>query len=207
VSPQPAAARTLLANWRGRYTVPAGGLYPHQWSWDSGFNAIGLRHLSPTRAQQELDSLLSAQWTDGRLPQIVFDPARDQDYSPGASFWQSDRLGTTHPPTAGLPARPPRPRRHRSSLPGPPVGKPRQLSPVGCRPGAGSAPGGRRRGSPPRSAARRRHRTPHQHRLPAISLSRRDLPRPPVRRLGRPPLRPRGSWLQRALGPIRTRTR
>ncbi len=102
MSAQPAAARTLLTNWRGRYTVPAGGLYPHQWSWDSGFNAIGLRHLSPTRAQQELDSLLSAQWTDGRLPQIVFDPARDEDYSPGASFWQSGRLGTTHPPTAGL---------------------------------------------------------------------------------------------------------
>jgi hypothetical protein len=102
VSRQPAAARVLLTNWRGHYTVPAAGLYPHQWSWDSGFIAIGLRHLSPKRAQQEMDSILSAQWTDGRIPQIVFNPGRDEDYSPGASFWRSDRLGVAHPPTAGL---------------------------------------------------------------------------------------------------------
>jgi hypothetical protein len=98
----PGAARVLLRNWRGRYTVPSAGLYPHQWSWDSGFHAIGLRHLSPTRAQQELESLLSAQWTDGRLPQIVFDTKRDEDYSPGANFWRSDRLGTTQLPTSGI---------------------------------------------------------------------------------------------------------
>ena len=93
------AAEVLLSNWRGRYTVPASGLYPHQWSWDSAFHAIGLRHLSPLRAQQELESLLSAQWDDGRLPQIVFDLSRDDDYSPGAAFW---RTGNGRVPTAGL---------------------------------------------------------------------------------------------------------
>ena len=64
---------------------------------------MGLRHLSPRRAAQELDSLFSAQWQDGRLPQIVFDPRRDDDYSPGASFWRSDLIpGAPHVPTAGL---------------------------------------------------------------------------------------------------------
>lgn len=98
-----AATRVLAENWRGSYTVPARGLYPHQWSWDSAFIAIGLRHLSPRRAQQELESILSAQWSDGRLPQIVFNPRRDDDYSPGAAFWRSERIpGSPVVPTAGL---------------------------------------------------------------------------------------------------------
>lgn len=98
-----AASRVLLENWRGSYTVPAGGLYPHQWSWDSAFIAIGLRHLSPRRAQQELDTILSAQWDDGRLPQIVFHSGRDDGYSPGATFWRSAEITGTPPvATAGL---------------------------------------------------------------------------------------------------------
>jgi hypothetical protein len=98
-----AALRVLAENWRGTYTVPAGGLYPHQWSWDSAFIAIGLRHVSPRRAQQELESILSAQWADGRVPQIVFNPRRDDDYSPGARFWRSERIpGSPVVPTAGL---------------------------------------------------------------------------------------------------------
>ena len=97
------ATRILEENWRGLYTVPAGGLYPHQWSWDSAFIAIGLRHISPRRAQQELDSLLAAQWDDGRLPQIVFNPRRDDDYSPGAGFWRSETIpGSPSVPTSGL---------------------------------------------------------------------------------------------------------
>jgi hypothetical protein len=98
-----AAARVLLGNWRGSYTVPASGLYPHQWSWDSAFIAIGLRHLSPRRAQLELETILSAQWADGRLPQIVFHSGRDDGYSPGATFWHSETIpGSPAVPTAGL---------------------------------------------------------------------------------------------------------
>jgi hypothetical protein len=97
------ATRVLERNWRGGYTVPAGGLYPHQWSWDSAFIAIGLRHVSPRRAQLEMDSLLSAQWADGRLPQIVFDRDRDDDYSPGGGFWRSEAIaGAPGVSTAGL---------------------------------------------------------------------------------------------------------
>jgi hypothetical protein len=91
----PAEARAievLEANWNRSHTLPATGLYPHQWSWDSAFIAIGLRHISPRRAGQELDSLLAGQWADGRIPQIIFDPHRDTDYSPGSGFWQSRDL-------------------------------------------------------------------------------------------------------------------
>jgi hypothetical protein len=83
------ATAVLEANWKGSHTLPATGLYPHQWSWDSGFIAMGLRHISPRRAGQEIDALFAGQWEDGRVPQIVFDPHRDRDYSPGAAFWQS----------------------------------------------------------------------------------------------------------------------
>ena len=37
-----ARARAVLeANWTGAATRPGSGLYPHQWSWDAGFVAIG----------------------------------------------------------------------------------------------------------------------------------------------------------------------
>lgn len=86
------AAQLLEENWRGNHTVPASGLYPHQWSWDSGFIAIGLRHVSPARARQEMDSLLDAQWEDGRIPQIVYDAEGGDGYSPGPGFWRSELL-------------------------------------------------------------------------------------------------------------------
>ncbi|MCM0673388.1 hypothetical protein NCC78_01420 [Micromonospora phytophila] len=98
-----AARRVLVTNWRVRATVPATKLYPHQWSWDSAFIAIGLRHLSPTRAQQELESLFGAQWRDGRVPHIVFDPdvARDA-YFPGPGFWRSGSSNAAAVPTSGI---------------------------------------------------------------------------------------------------------
>ncbi len=99
-----AARRVLVANWRLRATVPAARLYPHQWSWDSAFVAIGLRHLSPARAQRELETLLGAQWGDGRIPHIVFDPSVPADaYFPGPSFWRSaDAPDAPAVPTSGI---------------------------------------------------------------------------------------------------------
>jgi hypothetical protein len=89
-----AAERVLLGNWIGHSTVPSRSLYPHQWSWDSAFIAIGLRHLSPRRAQVELESLLGSQWTDGRIPHISFSPAVARDaYFPGPDFWQASTAG------------------------------------------------------------------------------------------------------------------
>jgi hypothetical protein len=93
-----AAVDVLDTNWTGRYTVPATGLYPHQWSWDSAFIAIGTRHREPGRARAELVALLDAQWSDGRVPQIVYDVGRDDDYAPGAEFWRSPTSGLVQPP-------------------------------------------------------------------------------------------------------------
>ncbi|WP_285101728.1 hypothetical protein [Promicromonospora sp. MEB111] len=96
--PADAAARVLDTNWTGRHTVPATGLYPHQWSWDSAFVAIGTRHRAPARARAELVALLDAQWPDGRVPQIVYDVERDDDYAPGAGFWGAATSGLVQPP-------------------------------------------------------------------------------------------------------------
>ncbi|MFI8187613.1 MGH1-like glycoside hydrolase domain-containing protein [Streptomyces sp. NPDC085946] len=89
------AARVLEENWTGTSTVPSRGLYPHQWSWDSAFIAIGLRHLSPLRAQTELETLLDAQWGDGRIPHIVFNPSVPLGaYFPSPDFWRSSSAGS-----------------------------------------------------------------------------------------------------------------
>jgi len=49
-----AAQKVLKENDRGNFTIPAEGLYPHQWLWDSCFIAIGLRHTDLDRAQTEI---------------------------------------------------------------------------------------------------------------------------------------------------------
>jgi len=88
-----AALGVLDGNWTGRSTVPSPSLYPHQWSWDSAFIAIGLSWHRQERAQRELESLLAAQWADGRVPHIVFNPAVPPDaYFPGPDFWGSADL-------------------------------------------------------------------------------------------------------------------
>lgn len=94
------ATAVLDANWLGTSTVPSRALYPHQWSWDSAFIAIGLRHRSPARARRELVTLFSAQWPDGRVPHIVFDPATPPEaYFPGPGFWRAGRTsGIVQPP-------------------------------------------------------------------------------------------------------------
>ncbi|PID30937.1 glycoside hydrolase [Candidatus Saccharibacteria bacterium] len=81
-------ARVILAaNDRGNYTVPAEGLYPHQWLWDSCFIAIGLRHIDVDRAQSELLSLIEGQWSNGMLPNMIFNSA--PEYSRDRNFWRS----------------------------------------------------------------------------------------------------------------------
>ncbi|GAA3754956.1 trehalase family glycosidase [Plantactinospora mayteni] len=82
------ATAILAANWTGTHTVPSRTLYPHQWSWDAAFISIGLAHVAPERAWRDLRSLFAAQWPDGRVPHIVFDPGvTDRDYFPGPTFW------------------------------------------------------------------------------------------------------------------------
>jgi hypothetical protein len=98
------ALAVLKLNDLGDWTKPAPRLYPHQWSWDSAFIAIGLAHVDADRALRELESLYRGQWQDGRLPHIVFNPEA-RDYFPGPERWACTTLtplapGT--PETSGL---------------------------------------------------------------------------------------------------------
>jgi hypothetical protein len=98
-------AREILdANWTGHSTRPAPGLYPHQWNWDSAFIAIGLSRYDTPRAIRELESLFSAQWANGMVPQIVFDPSSLGHYFPEPDFWQTERSphAPGHVPTSGI---------------------------------------------------------------------------------------------------------
>ncbi|GIH92218.1 hypothetical protein ACFFMN_18345 [Planobispora siamensis] len=102
----------LDANRTGSATVPAPGLYPHQWSWDSTFIAIGMARLDTRRAGAELLSLLAGQWRTGMVPHIVFHPAHAEAYFPGPSVWRSQEhpaapvavltSGLTQPPMHAL---------------------------------------------------------------------------------------------------------
>jgi len=79
----------LRGNDRGRYTVPSPRLYPHQWAWDSAFAAIGWAYFDPARAWVEIESLMSGQWEDGRIPHVLFHD-RNADYFPGPDFWETE---------------------------------------------------------------------------------------------------------------------
>lgn len=79
-------AKVLKENDRGSYTSPA-RLYPHQWLWDSAFIAIGLRHLNPERAAEELASLTRGQWANGMIPNMIF--AKGRQYRFERDAWRS----------------------------------------------------------------------------------------------------------------------
>ncbi len=88
-----AAKEVLGANWVGSSTVPSSSLYPHQWSWDSAFITIGRSWYDQGRAQEEFEQLLRGQWSDGRIPHIVFNPnVPDDAYFPGPAFWRSSDI-------------------------------------------------------------------------------------------------------------------
>jgi len=63
-------------------------LYPHQWSWDAAFIAIGLARISVPRAITEMRTLLHAQWSTGMIPHIVFTDV--PGYFPGPDVWGTD---------------------------------------------------------------------------------------------------------------------
>ena len=74
----------------GEWTRASPTLYPHQWSWDTAFIAIGLAHLDTGRAAREIRTLLEHQWKNGKIPHIVFNPdAPPESYFPGPEHWAS----------------------------------------------------------------------------------------------------------------------
>jgi hypothetical protein len=92
------AIAVLDANRLAGWTKAAPALYPHQWSWDSAFIAIGLVHVDPERAMEEMRSLFRAQWRNGMIPHIVFNPAMAPgEYFPGPERWACDEVAPDAP--------------------------------------------------------------------------------------------------------------
>lgn len=108
------ARHVLAANDMGAWTKPSPRLYPHQWSWDSAFIAMGLAHYNLERAKSEIRSLLRGQWRNGMIPHITYDPS-GFGYFPDPHAWQISRSpnapravltsGITQPPMLTLAAR------------------------------------------------------------------------------------------------------
>jgi hypothetical protein len=101
------AAEVLRENDMGEWTRASPTLYPHQWSWDTAFIAIGLAHLDTGRAAREIRILLEYQWKNGKIPHIVFNPeAPPESYFPGPEHWASAADSPDAPPgpsvTSGL---------------------------------------------------------------------------------------------------------
>jgi hypothetical protein len=100
------ALAVLRLNDLGDWTKPAPSLYPHQWSWDSAFIALGLAHVDVDRGLRELETLFAAQWVDGRVPHIVYNPAAAPDaYFPDPNRWACalvNPLACVAPATSGL---------------------------------------------------------------------------------------------------------
>lgn len=99
------AKEVLDQNWTGSFTKPSPSLYPHQWSWDSAFIAMGYAHYDQERAQKELQHLFSGQWSNGMVPHIVFNEQdAHPDYFPGPDFWQTAGISASPdtPATSGI---------------------------------------------------------------------------------------------------------
>lgn len=95
-----AAESVLNSNWIGTSTKPSARLYPHQWSWDSAFIAMGNAALGRSdRAVLELETLFAAQWSNGMVPHMVFDQTAT-DYHPSPEVWGT--LGHPCAPAATL---------------------------------------------------------------------------------------------------------
>lgn len=90
------AAKLLADNDLGCMTRASSLLYPHMWSWDAAFIAIGLASQSVPRAVIELDTLFSAQWANGMIPHIVFADGVE-GYFPGPDRWACRELAAAAP--------------------------------------------------------------------------------------------------------------
>lgn len=101
------AKKVLEGNWNGKFTIPSATLYPHLWSWDSCFIAIGNSYFNSDHAMKELKYLFDAQWKNGMIPHIVFNE-KEKTYFPSADFYDVMRSpnapkhigtsGVTQPP-------------------------------------------------------------------------------------------------------------
>lgn len=105
------ARKVLIDNNRGGYTIPSPKLYPFQWSWDSGFIALGLSYFDKQNALDEVRNMFAGQWSNGMLPHINFHHV-DPNYYPGPDVWGTGECawapkklatsGITQPPVFGF---------------------------------------------------------------------------------------------------------
>ncbi|MFQ5940360.1 MAG: glycoside hydrolase, partial [Nitrososphaerales archaeon] len=105
------AKKVLEGNWTGKFTIPSSTLYPHVWSWDSAFIAIGNSYFNTEHAMKELEFLFDAQWKNGMVPHIVFNE-KEKTYFPAADFYDITRSpnapkhigtsGMTQPPVHAI---------------------------------------------------------------------------------------------------------
>jgi hypothetical protein len=104
----------LEGNDAGGWTRPSAGQYPHQWNWDSALTSIGWSRLDPDRAGREIETILEAQWDDGMVPHVRYDPRRLGDYFPDPGCWPGaaahaprgvSTSGISNPPVAATAAR------------------------------------------------------------------------------------------------------
>jgi hypothetical protein len=79
-----AAIDVVRKNESDGYTAPARELYTHQHLWDTCFIAIGQRHYDAGGAMTSLRRLLRAQWRNGMIPHIIFEP--------GWRYWWDRRI-------------------------------------------------------------------------------------------------------------------
>ncbi len=92
-----------------RRTVPSRQFYVHQWNWDSATVAMGLVHVDPERAYDELRALVSGQWDNGLIAQITYNPGETR-YYPQAEKWHTEQFrrgeivtsGITQPPLLAI---------------------------------------------------------------------------------------------------------
>jgi hypothetical protein len=97
------AKKVLDGNWTGEFTIPSGTLYPHQWSWDSCFIAIGNSYFDIDRSMKELEHLFDAQWKNGMIPHIVFNE-KEKTYFPSPEYYDITRSPNApeHVKTSGM---------------------------------------------------------------------------------------------------------
>jgi hypothetical protein len=108
------AVRVLEGNDAGRWTKPSAGQYPHQWNWDSALISLGWSWFDWERAAREIEGILDAQWDDGMIPHVRYDPRHVADYFPGPDRWPGAAAhvgrgvrtsGISNPPVAVTAAR------------------------------------------------------------------------------------------------------
>lgn len=98
-----AAEAVLRSNDAGRWTKPSSNQYPHQWNWDSALVSVGWAWIDWERATVEIEALLEAQWDNGMVPHVRYDPAHLKDYFPGPDRWpNAARHHRPDVPTSGI---------------------------------------------------------------------------------------------------------